>query len=195
MTERTDAFDVVGLHEQMAQLDRMMTDDPEMERKLREIIREVLKEARGELMTGASGGLQMQSDPRQAYKAIRSSVYRQVLGGNVNILSRRRAGSIHDWPEAPARTGRGGNRVKRGDRTKQLQGYWGADRGFILRFLNQGAYGRSVKTLGDKSVNGSGNRGSINARNWFGNASTSALRNASSTLTTMIEALIAERGV
>lgn len=212
MAQRTDAFDLEGFNELSKQLDRLLTSDPDMEKRLQGLIREILKEARSELSNNAASGLQMKSDPRQAYRAIRSVVYRQILGGNVNILRKRKAGSPHDTWLPSSHTGRGGNRRTRGDRTKQLQGYWGPDRGFILRFLNSGAVKRSIRNFktdphradvkrgsrgGDvtkygKTVN-TGARGNIAARNWFGNAGQHALEQAADKFTAYIENMIAER--
>ena len=212
MAIRTDAFDLEGFNELSKQLDRLLTSDPDMEKRLQGLIRDILKEARSELSGNAASGLQMQSDPRQAYRAIRSVVYRQILGGNVNILRKRKAGAPKDTWLPSSHTGRGGNRRTRGDRTKALQGYWGPDRGFILRFLNSGASNRAIKNFktdphradvkrgsrgGDvskygKTVN-TGARGNIAARNWFGNAGYYALVEAADKFTAYIENMIAEQ--
>lgn len=184
----------------------MLASDPEMEKAIREIIRTALKELRGELSGAAKQGLDMKSDPRQAYKAIKTTVYRQVLGGNVSILNRRRAGAPQDTWMPSTHTGRGGNRRKRSGRTKSLQSYWGYDRGFVLRFLNQGTTQRAIKYLeltpradyGHKSRMVSrpdkyGNRGSIRPRNWFGRASLEALQDEMGVITARIEELILGR--
>ena len=212
MVEKTTAFEVVGLNEQLKKLESLLSTDPRMEEHLRGIIREVLKEARDELSRGASSGLGMKADPRQAYRAIKSAVYRQILGGNVSLLNKRKAGQPRDTWLPSDHTGRGGNRVKRSRRTINLQSYWGSDRSFILRFLNQGTDDRKMKHFrsdphrkdikrgsrgGDvskygKTVN-TGARGRIAARNWFGSASRSAIQTATRALTARIEELIAER--
>lgn len=201
-TLKTDSFEVVGLAEQMKQLDAIMMANPDMEKRVQRLIRDVLMEVRSELSRQAQSGLQMKSDPRQAYKAIRTTVYRQILGGNINLLNPKKAGTPHaSLPPAP-RTGRGGNRRKREKRTVNLQSYWGPDRAFVLRFLNQGAGPRSIKNFkknGNRKVDrwnsspNTGNRGTIASRDWFGNASLQALRDGADNLTTLIETLIAER--
>ena len=212
MTQFTEEFVTVGLNEQLKELDKLLASDPEMEKALRELVREVLMEARGELAADARSGLQMKGDPRDAYRAIRTTVYRQLLGGNVNILRKRKAGDPRDIWLPSGHTGRGGNRRPRSGRTKRLQSYWGPDRGFILRFLNQGASDRHIEHFrkdahrdqvqrgshgGDvnkygKTVN-TGNRGSIRGRNWFGSASYKEMQEAAEALTAKIEQLIAER--
>ncbi len=206
-----DDIEVIGLSELTKQLDALLSTDPDMEKAVRGIIRDVLNEARSELASRASEGLQMKSDPRQAYRAIKTTVYRQILGGNVSILSKRKAGTPQDSYLPKSHTGRGGNRRPRSGRTMKLQSYWGSDRGFILRFLNQGTDGRSIEfksnpkrgnvkrgsrggdvTKYGKTVN-TGTRGSIRARNWFGSASMRELKAAADNLAGMIEQLIAER--
>ena len=54
---------------------------------------------------------------------------------------------------------RGGNRRLRSERTKQLNSYYGADRGFVLRFLASGTVPRHTRY---------GSRGSIRQTDWFG---------------------------
>lgn len=212
MAVETNEFDVVGLNEQLKMLDKLLASDPEMEKAIQDIIRTALKEARSELSGQAVSGLQMDSDPRQAKNAIKSAVYRQVLGGNLSLLSKRKAGTPHDTWLPSAHTGRGGNRRKRSERTRKLQSYWGSDRAFILRFLSQGVSNRELKRFrsdprranvkrgsrgGDvnkygKTVN-TGARGSIAPRKWFSGASLTAMRAAADNITARIEELIAER--
>lgn len=205
-TQFTEEFITVGLNEQLKELDKLLASDPEMEEHIRKIIRDVLMEARSELSSNASSGLGMEADPRAAYRAIRTTVYRQILGGNVNILRKKKAGSLRDMWLPSGHTGRGGNRMKRSGRTIKLQSYWGPDRGFVLRFLNQGTGDRSIKHYRkdprrtkwpsvpkwSKNPN-TGNRGAIAPRNWFGPASYARLQAAAEILTARIEQLIAER--
>lgn len=205
MVDKTEEFDVVGLNQQIKELDKIMASDPSMEKAIQDIIRAVLKEARDELSGQASSGLGMRSDPRQAYRAIKSTVYRQVLGGSLSLLNKRKAGSPHDTWLPSTHTGRGGNRRERSGRTTALQSYWGSDRGFILRFLNQGARDRKIKFKSNPKRNewpsvskwskrpNSGNRGNISPRHWFGSASLSQMQEASAAITARIEELISER--
>ena len=71
--------------------------------------------------------------------------------------------------------------MPRSRRTEDLLTYQGADRGFILRFLNAGTGDRESRI---------GNRGSISARNFFENSSQKAMEQAAAQLDTMIEDLI-----
>ena len=191
-------------------LEQLQTTEPGMRKAIQDVIRRVLMEVRKNLSQNAKTGLQMDSDPRKAYKAVRSAVYKRLLGGQVNILSRRKAGSPTDY-QKPKKglPKRGGNRWGRSDRTKQLEGYEGMDRGFVLRFLNAGTVDRGIVSYSDKDGNKhslrsassmniktralSGNRGSISPRNWFGPRSLKELENASGNLERLIDEVIAEK--
>lgn len=191
---------IEGLDALEDKLKRMRTDDPTFEKRLRAAIRQIMLEARKELSSNTAMGLQMESDPRNAYKAVRSAVYKRIFGGQVNILQSRRAGASRLYE--PLRTldpsKRGGNRRPRGKRTEQLMSYQGKDRGFILRFLNAGADGRNINfTSNDKRKvdkwnkhPNTGNRGAIAARNWFGSASQRELNAVSEKLQAIIDRII-----
>lgn len=200
-------IEIEGLDEQVKQLRRMMSEDPYFRRRVNAVIKTVLSEARREVTQHAQGA--MDSDPRHAYKAVRTAVYRRILGGNLNILQKRKAGAPTAYQKP--RKGlpkRGGNRWGRSERTKQLEGYEGADRGFILRFINAGTRDRSVLSYTDRGGTrhdlGSASsqdikthaytayRGNITARNWFGQASQQALENASVSMQEFIDKIINE---
>lgn len=188
-------------------LTRMRTEDPTFEKRLRGAIRDILQEARKSLSADAQTGLGMKGDPRQAYRAVRHSVYKRLFGGQVNILQSRKAGKGRLYE--PPRKGlpeRGGNRQPRSKRTEQLMSYQGKDRGFILRFLNQGTGDRAIHSFGGRDLRtGSvsilktrslgGNRGSITARNWFGSASQKDMEQASAKLQDIIDRIIKDEFV
>lgn len=158
-----ESITVTGIEKYREQLEKMQTDNPATRKELQAIIRRAISEARKNIVKDARDVLE--NDPRNAYKAVRSSVYRQILGGQVNILPslRRGAATTYQSPhkERPERA-RGGNRMKRSERTMQIESYEGKDRGFILRFLNAGTVQRQSRY---------GNRGSLAARHWFGRSS------------------------
>lgn len=180
-------FMVEGLTEQMQQLDRLLATNPEMEAKMRRVISKVLIKAQRKMRKDV--GTDLPNDPRNAAKAVRKAVYRQILGGNINILRKRRAteGSSSYTPTRTLKSGqRGGNRRLRSERTMRMESYNASDRGFILYWLNSGTKGRTMGKYqsdphrgnmkrglqgGDvskygKTVN-TGSRGSISARNIF----------------------------
>lgn len=176
---------VEGLKEQQKQLDDLLMKNPTMEKKIQGIIRKVLNVARKDVGRDA----QLGNDPRKAYKAVKSAVYRRILGGNISILNRRKASdkTTNYEPPRKLRQGqRGGNRVKRGGRTQQIMSYEGVDRAFILRFVNSGTSGRMAGTRGGRL---SGNRGKISARDWFPGASKKAMEKAIETLETEVAKL------
>lgn len=205
-----DAFTIEGYEEQIKQLRQMMTDDPMFRRRVNAVLGKVLKEARKAISEEAKSVVD--NDPRNAYKAVRSAVYKRILGGQVNILSRRKAGKPTNY-QKPLKglPKRGGNRWGRSERTKQLEGYEGMDRGFILRFINAGTADRGILSYTDRGGTrhnlGSassqnwktraltGNRGSIKARNWFDGASHAALEKASLQIQELIDRIIAKEFV
>jgi hypothetical protein len=150
----------------------------------------------------------MESDPRNAYKAVRFAVYKRLFGGQVNILQSRRAGVMRLYePQRTLDPGkRGGNRRQRSQRTTNLMSYNGVDRGFILRWLNGGMNRTHPRTIRftenpnrkvdkwNKHPN-TGYRGAIAARNWFGNASLMELRTVASEMQQLIDKIIKDEFV
>jgi hypothetical protein len=178
-----------------------MSTDPKMRKVIQQHIREALFEARRDVMAAFPA----EHDPREARRAIRTSVYDKVLGGNINILTGKKAHGTNNYePQRTLTPGqRGGNRRKRSERTKQIMSYGPLDRGFILRFVNSGTktrvigfrntqksnrakYERAVTRIhrGDKVR--TGNRGSIAARNWFMQSAESDLGTAAQNIADMI---------
>ncbi len=187
--EISQNFMVEGLTEQIKQLDHLLATNPEMEAKMRRVISKVLIKAQSKARRKITDDLP--NDPRHAAKAVRKLVYRQLLGGNINILRKRRAteGESDYIPTRTLKSGqRGGNRRLRSERTMRMEAYYASDRGFILYWLNSGTKGRSMGKYqsdprrgnvkrgsqgGDvskygKTVN-TGNRGRIRVRNIFTN--------------------------
>jgi hypothetical protein len=174
--------EIDGLVKEQKQLEALMMSNPEMEKRVQKLVRQVLMTVRRAVAQQAKGA--MKSDPRQAYKAVKTAVYRQILGGSVSILNKRRGSTQFSDYEPPRklRTGqRGGNRIPRSQRTNDLIHYAGADRSFVLRFINQGTSTRESRY---------GNRGSIRARNFFATSSHQAMRKAADELTKLIDNLI-----
>lgn len=187
---KTPNMEVTGLDELSKKLDRLQAHDSQMEQRITKIIREAIKAARSMVTQDAKGAVG--NDPRHAYKAVRSMVYKRILGGNISILQKRKAGSGKSGYEPPRtlRPGqRGGNRVPRSARTQQMMDYEGSDRGFILRFLNSGT---GQRTAGTRNGRLHGNRGSIAARNWFPSSGQRAMNAAAQYIIDEIDRLIAE---
>ena len=188
-----------------------MSTDPKMRKVIQQHIREALFEARRDVMNSSP----LESDPREAIKAIRTSVYEKVLGGNINILNGKKAhGSNSYEPPRKLTPGqRGGNRRSRSGRTQQIMGYAPLDRGFVLRFVNSGTktrvigfrntikgnrarYDKLVTRINSGEKSRTGNRGAIAARNWFMQSAESSLGNAAANIAEIIaiEAAAIARG-
>lgn len=207
---------IEGMSELSKKLDNMLSKNPAMEKKLQNVIGKFMSKARTEVSKRIRSNPKiMESDPRQAYKAVRRVVLRQALGGNLNILQKKNAGAAGSYqPKRTIKAGqRGGNRRKRSERTQSLEGYMGNDRGFILRFLEVGALkgggARQIKNFrtdkhrqdvkrgsqgGDtnkygKTVN-TGSRGSIKAKNFFASIAKSAFANNLDELEKYIDELL-----
>ena len=177
-----DAITVTGIEQSIAALRSMQTENPRTKKELQAIIRRAISEARKNVVKDAQGVLA--NDPRHAYKAVRNSVYKQILGGQINILSSRHRGAATKWTKPRKdrpENSRGGNRRKRSDDTMRMDSYEGADRGFILRFLNAGTAERETRY---------GKRGSLAARHWFGRSSAFQMDAAASRIAEEIENLL-----
>lgn len=138
-------FVVEGLQEQMKQLDALLASNPEMEKRMRNVIGKVLVKA--VKWTQKEIAAELPNDPRKAAKAVRKAVYRRILGGNINILRKKRAteGASDYTPTRTLKSGqRGGNRRRRSERTHRMDSYSASDRGFILFWLNSGTGTRGI---------------------------------------------------
>ena len=177
-------FDDTIILEQQRVLEAALSTNPKTQKALQKLIRKALMDVRPELVAAARGA--MGSDPRGAANGIRLSVYKKILGGNVNILNSRKAGkpTTYEPPRKLKPHQRGGNRVPRGERTNKVMHYGPHDRQWILRFINSGTSDRMAGSRGGRL---SGNRGSIAARNFFGRAGSSALTKAADNLATLID--------
>ena len=179
--------------EQKQVLEQALSTNPKTQAALRRLIRKVIKEARAQVVSSEKF---KNGDPRGARQAVRTTVYKRVLGANINIYNSRKAhGSTSYEPQRKGVSGRGGNRRERSLRTARIMGYDALDRGFILRWLNEGVNNRSInftERIGRKVDKwnkhpNSGNRGSIAARHWFKPSASSALRQATDNLANLID--------
>ena len=174
--------------EQKQVLEQALSTNPKTQKALQKLIAQALLEVRPQVIAAIRGSLD--SDPRMAARGVRRIVYKKLLGGNFNILNmRKRAGSPTTY-EPPRKLDRnpkqrGGNRVPRGGRTQKVMSYGPHDRAWILRMVNSGTSERTAGTRGGRL---SGNRGSIAARNFFGQAATPALMRAADILSHLIDA-------
>jgi hypothetical protein len=171
--------------EQRKVLEQALSTNPKTQKALQKLIQEVLTEARQQVVTAARGALD--TDPRGAAHGIRRTVYKKLLGGNLNILNmRKRAGQPTNYepPHTLRPHQRGGNRVHRGSRTNTVMHYGPHDRGWILRIVNSGTTERTAGTRGGRL---SGHRGAIAPRNFFAPAANSSLMHAADNLANLID--------
>ena len=179
------------LLERQKAIEAALSTSREAEKVLRKIIRKYVMEARAEVVKNIKF---KDGDPREAARAVRTTVYRRVLGANINILTgRKKHGESSYVPPRKGVSGRGGNRRIRTtlDRVK----YDALDRGFILRWLNSGVNDRAIRFTqreGRKTDKwnkhpNTGNRGSIAARNFFKPLSDQALGKMRDNLAAAIE--------
>ena len=181
--------------EQKQVLEQALSTNPKTQKALQKLIRKVILEARKSVSDAAEN--KMKNDPRVAAQAVRTSVYKKILGANINIFSSRKAHGQNNYePPRKGVSGRGGNRRTRSPRTSQIMGYAPLDRGFILRWINDGTPGaRNIEfTPNDRRKvdkwnkhPNTGNRGNIAARNFFRGAGERALAQAADNLATLID--------
>lgn len=148
--------DAVILEQQKA-LEAALSTSPKAQTVLRKIIRKYVKEARTQVVSGIHF---KNGDPRHAAWAVRTAVYKKVLGANINIFNSRKAHGDNSYePPRKLRPGqRGGNRIPRSRDTQRMMHYAPQDRGMILRWVSSGTGNRTTRY---------GKRGSITARNFF----------------------------
>ena len=185
MAETNGDIQVSGFIEKQAVFEHLLSTDPGFDLNTRAVIRKVLQEARKDLSRDAASYIK--DDPRKAARAIKHTVYKQVFGGNLSILNKRKASNVKTT-YLPARTLKpgqvGGNRRLRSRRTEQVDSYYGSDRGFILRFLNQGTVTRQTRY---------GNRGAIRRTDWFGHTAPWEMERAASELAAAINEYVKQQ--
>lgn len=171
---------------QLRALARLLVNDPATRKDVKRVFSKEIRAARRRVSKDVKNN--MDNDPREAYKAVKSAIYKRIIGGNISDLSRRGGVRVmgiyrkyrklddnpHQW---------GGNRRKVSDRTKQLDGYLGKDRGFILRFFDAGTDVRQTRY---------GNRGAIRARRLFSYSAVMQMETAASNIGVKLEELFPE---
>ena len=188
-TERQGDVEVSGFTDNLETFGRIMTTDPQMANITRTYIRRLLREARNNLSKDARSYIG--NDPRKAARAVKSTVYKSLFGGNLSILQKKRgtAGARYELrrqrkvEQNPHQ--RGGNRRPRvDDGRNRLDYYYGADRGFALRFLNGGTVPRQTRF---------GNRGSIRQTDWFGHTAPWQMESAAEKLAEAINEFVKQQ--
>lgn len=182
--------------EQSKVLEAAMSTNPKTQKALQKLIRSVIMEARAKVVEAAVNA--MSSDPRGTARAVRTAVYKKILGANINIYNSRKNHGVNNY--TPSRTlqpgQRGGNRRIR--KFRDMGQYAPEDRGFILRWLNDGMtrtnprvvqFSENDRRKVDKWNRhpNTGNRGAIAPRNFFKGAGERALAQAADALVNLID--------
>lgn len=200
-----EADHLVILQEQKA-LEAALSTNPKTQKALQKLVREVVLDARRKVVNSIKFD---NGDPRGTRQAVRSTVYRKILGGNLNILDPKKAHGKNSYqtPRNPRGKKRGGNRMARSLRTQQILDYEPFDREFIMRFVDSGTKQRFVgfrnaqksnarrytetKARWDAGGNRTGNRGAIAARGFFARYGERAMELAAEKLAGLIETELA----
>jgi hypothetical protein len=133
-----------------------------------ELVRAELGKVLGIMRARAVQKAQTVAKAGSASSAVLRKTYKDEYAGNINIASPRGRISSRKRLYEP------GTKKPRhvGDRTRQINEYFGPDRGFILRFLEGGTDVRTAKSFGPTgrgSTASWGNRRSIAPRSFFHN--------------------------
>lgn len=163
---------------------KQMALDTLGEKKIRNALRAELKIARKDVIDKARQALP--NDPRKSYLAVKKIVYRKGLGGNISLYDKSRA-KMMSISGSTSSGGRSGIRRHRkiSKRTRQINGYTGLNRAFILRFIEGGTDGRWTKNMRSSAY-----RGVIRPRPFFKSAVQKALSDASIRFNVRLEKMI-----
>ena len=173
--------------QQQRVLEAALSTNPKTQKALQKLINKVLKEARLDTVSSIKR-IYKNGDPRGTAHNVRRIVYKEILGGNLNILARRKGKASYpnnyEPPKKLRPNQRGGNRVPRGRRTDTVMHYGPLDRWWIQYILNQGTQQRMAGTRGGRL---SVNRGVLAPRNFFTTAARPALQKAVANLSQLID--------
>lgn len=181
---QTDMREVIDM------FNRMRYEKVVKSKDIKKEIRKVLSPVRKSVMNAAKSSLP--NDPRKAYQAVKTVTYRDANGGNVSLYNRKNVRSMQLYKKN--RGGESGiiRHRKISNDTKRINSYYGRDRAFILRFINDGTDGRIAFTK-NKSKNGvTAYRGQIRGKNFFTTTANSAMSQASKTIAVSLERIISE---
>lgn len=185
------AFDVdlsVDYKNVVLMLDRLVYAKMIQTNDIRKVFRKVMAPVRKTVQQAARQAIP--NDPREAYKGMRVATLKKGAGAVFGLLdptSEVRQLALYKKP----RGGKSGIRRNRpiSDRTRQVEGYTGKDRAWILRIINQGTTKRYAGTRG--TLKKEAGRGVITAKKFF-KAAEPAMRQAERALGLELEKIIKE---
>lgn len=169
-------------------LDRLVYAKMVEQKDIRKVFRKVMAPLRKAVQNAAKAA--MPNDPRQAWKGVRVITLKKGAGAVVGLLDPNGSARSSVLYRKP-RGGRSGilrNRAK-SDRTRQVEGYHGKDRAWILRIVNQGTVNgkRYAGTRG--TLKKEANRGTLTAAKFF-RAAEPAMKQAEQMLGKELERII-----
>ncbi len=171
----------VNVYKAEEDIESLLSTNPRAVKAFDKAIRKLLQRVAREVRKANAS--QIANDPRKAAQAVKSALYKRILGGSVSILDKKRAGSTRARLVRARKldsnpTQRGGNRMARSQRTEDMETYFGSDRAFVLRFLNSGADRTNAGAMRSRSgshLKAPATRGRITARNFFDAATIRAM--------------------
>ena len=173
-----------GLEELRKYIQAMqISTNDELREKVRSVVRDELSVLREKGKSAA-----MRAGAGSASGGVMRCSYSQRLGGSVHILGGKKKYSNDSRSYTP------GTQRRVSQRTMQINRYSGADRAFILRFLNSGT--KNPREVERPSLSGRGSRstwgrrGGIEGKNFFAQLESAAM-SAGEQASKKIEAIIA----
>ena len=160
-------------------LDRLVYSKMVKAKDIRSVFRKIMSPVRTVVVNAAKQAIPF--DPRKSWKGVRVIIDKKGEGAVVGLLDPRKAGTPSSYQKP--RGGKSGiirNR-KKSKRTKDVEGYAGKDRAWILRIVNQGTIGRFAGTRKPSNLRYTAYRGVIKPKNFF-NAAKPAMKQAEAAL-------------
>lgn len=154
--------------EVLLMLDRLVYSKMVKAKDIRAVFRKVMSPVRKTVINAAKQAIP--NDPRKAWQGVRVIIDKKGEGAVIGLLNPRKAGTPTSY-EKP-RGGRSGiirNR-KKSKRTREVEGYRGKDRAWILRIVNQGTTGRFAGSRKPSNLRFEAYRGVISPKKFFKSA-------------------------
>lgn len=163
------------------QLESISPNEIDKEATLKRAVNKALTEVRNTVRSAVRS-----SFPTNRHKmdqAVDIMKYKSIWGGNVNIYGRKKAGT----PIVISKNRKRNRYIS--ERTKQVEGYQGKDRAFILRVFEFGTVNGPRKAGERSNKGGHGNRGVISAKEIFARTAPKATERAQQQIERVIETI------
>lgn len=149
-------------------LDRLVYSKMVKAKDIRSVFRKVMSPVSKVVKTSARQAIP--NDPRKSWKGVRVIIDMKGEGAVIGLLNPRRVGTPTSYKKP--RGGKSGiirNRRK-SKRTREVEGYQGKDRAWILRIVNQGTTGRFAGSRRQGYLRYEAYRGVITPKKFFNSA-------------------------